>query len=231
MSNKSKTIIVTILLFVFMLGALSISEPKPVTGGEEPPTTYCPNGGVPVEYGPQFEEIVLDLEEDLTANKTPDNQIMANDQIASYAALGFSTYNTVYYEEGVGCIENSENGVRIAYMNVVLPHGSRIHKIEFNGIDKNDTASMRLELKRYYFRGTSYQTLASLTSGNEFKDGLFYVYKRIDHEVDNYWYNYSIMAWFPSYNSSKPVAFCNAVIYYTPPSPFVNALPMISTNN
>ncbi len=91
---------------------------------------------------------------------------------------------------------------------------------------------MRLELKRYYYRGTSYQTLASLTSGNEFKDGMFYVSKYIDHEVDNYWYNYLIMAWFPSYNSSKAVALCNAVIYYTPPSPpFVNALPMISTNN
>ena len=34
MSNKIKTIIVTILLFVFMLGALSISEPMPVTGGK-----------------------------------------------------------------------------------------------------------------------------------------------------------------------------------------------------
>jgi hypothetical protein len=231
MTNKNKTIIVTILLFVFMLGALSISEPMPVTGGEEPPTTYCPNGEVPVEYGPQFEEIILDLEEDLTANKTPDNQIMANDQIASYAALGFSTHNTVYYGEGDGCIENSENGVRIAFMNVVLPHGSRIHKIEFNGIDRNDTASMKLEFRRYYFKGNTSETLATLTSGDAFKDGYFYETKTIDHKVDNYWYNYLIGARFPEYNSLKAVAFCNAVIYYTPPSPFVNALPMISTNN
>ena len=133
--------------------------------------------------------------------------------------------------EGDGCIENSENGGRIAYMNVVLPHGSRITEIEFNGIDRNDTASMSIDFRRYYYSGNSSESLATLTSGIAFKDGIVYKYKFLDHVVDNVWYNYLIKAHFPEYNSSKPVAFCNAVIYYIPPSPFVNARPMITTNN
>ncbi len=237
MSNKSKTIIVTILLFVFMLGALSISEPMPVTGGEEPPTPCGSNGEIPFDNGTLLniqisdEVIDADMEEDLTFNKSPDNQIMANSQIASYAAFGFSRYFTEFDVERYACLVNGDNEDRIAIMNVNLPHGSRITEIELNGIDYHDTAGMSLDLIQIYYEGAPGEKIATLTSGFAFNEGTFYKYKYLDHEVDNFLYNYVLRAVFPAYNSSKPVAFCNAVIYYTPPSPFVNALPMISTNN
>ncbi len=237
MTNKNKTIIVTILLFVFMLGALSISEPMPVTGGEEPPIPYGPNGEIPLDNGTLVniqisdEVINADMEEDLTFNKTPDNQIMANSQIASYAPFGFSRYFTEYDVERYACLVNGENVDEIAIMSVNLPHGSRIYQIEFAGIDYNDTDIMWLQLIRIHYKGTPGEEIAALSSGYAFNEGTFYKYKHLDHVVDNYYYNYVLRAVFPAYDSSKTVSLCSATIYYIPPSPFVNALPMISTNN
>jgi hypothetical protein len=234
MSKNGKNIIVIILLLILVLGIFSISVPEPVTGEGEPPIPYGPNGEIPAGYSHQIkeqtpnEEIDASLHEDPSNRMVPDNDIMSNLNVASYASVGFNTFQTVYYQNAHGCIENSTNTNRYVTTNVILPHGSRIYKIELNGYDGNDTESLHYNLTRYEYSGDFVEYIEYLNSGIEYDGGTFSEIKLIDHTVNNLYYSYVIDVFFPPYNSNKTIRFCSALIYYIPPSPFVNAMPMIT---
>lgn len=237
MSKKGTTIIVTILLFVFILGMFSISGTKPVAGLEQPPIPYGPNGEIPFDYPEHIDEDEIPIGE-VDANSNiyqidkdgPENEITASTISTSYSSYGFEKGNSAFYRLGFGCLENAESNARVAYHSVNIPDGSRIISIDFSGFDKNDAAEMFIDFRRERYTGNKGDLIAKLQSGvDKTYVENFLIYKDLNHVVDNNLYSYYIWAQFPAYNSTKRVGMCQITIKYIPPSPFVNALPYIGS--
>lgn len=235
MLKKRTPIIVTVLLFALVLGFLSMSGPKPVTGEDQPPIPYGPNGEIPFGYPDPFDEEQIPIGEVETdpSESQPDkdgteNEIMASSMSTSYSSYGFEKGSASYYRLGWGCMENAESNARVAYHSVNIPDGSRIVSIDFSGFDENNGAEMLIDFNRERYSGNTGDLVARLQSGIEYTSTTyFYRSKSLDHIVDNNLYSYYIWATFPAYNASKTVALCQITIKYIPPSPFVNAMPVI----
>ena len=235
MLKKRTSIIVAVLLFSLVLGFLSMSSPKPVTGEDQPPIPYGPNGETPFDHPEPIDENEIAIGEVVTDASDPqpdknetENEITASWLATSYSSYGFEKGSTTYYRLGWGCMENAESNARVAYHSVNIPDGSRIVSIDFSGYDKNNGAEMLIDFRRERYTGDDGDLIARLQSGIEnIYTSYFIKAKSIDHIVNNDVYSYYIWATFPAYNSSKTAALCQITIKYIPPSPFLNAMPII----
>ncbi len=242
MLKKGTSVIVTVLLFAIVLGFLSMSGPKPVIGEGQPPIPYGPNGEIPFGYADpvaydqiSIGEVEIDPSDTQPIRDYTENEIMAHMQSNSYSPFGFEKYSSHFHTLGNAnvCLGNSENFPQTAYHNVNIPYGSRIIYIEFSGIDTSNNASMVISFRRTHYSGSSNKAIAILDSGNsETYEDYFIIGKSIDHVFINDFYSYHLHATFPDYDSvpTNRVGLCQVTIYYYPPSPFVNALPNISSN-
>jgi len=234
MEKRRVLVIVCVVLVSMVLGLVSVSAPKQVRADEIPPISLGPNGEIPVGYGPLFEEQFSDDEKDagmqeyLTAKPEPENQTMAAGQVASYGALGFSYFSDKFFYTYPGCVASSNSTyVGAGYQTVNLPHGSRITYIDFSGSDDSSTDEMFLSFTRNSYDNQSGIELARLYSGSSFSGGRFVVGKSLDHQVINTTYSYLLTISFPKFVSGKNLCANQVTIWYTPPSVFALALPLI----
>lgn len=234
MKTQRKFLFVSVLIASLLMGLVSISNPGNVRADEAPPIPYGPNGEIPLGYvvpeiGPHFsEEMESGFQEDLDPKPEEDARIQAGGTWHSYGARGFNTYTSTFLKVGYGCLKNGETTERNAVQTVNIPHGSKIYAWDISGIDKNPFREMVVLLSNNRFNGAEGNLYTYLSSGKEFQSGNYYVVKyEVNHVVDNNYYNYTIQANYPEYSANE-VALCQVTIYYIPPSPFGQALPIVT---
>lgn len=200
--------IVCIVLVCALLGLTSVSAPKAVHADEVPP----------VMEGIETGKI-----------GSGNERGGGGSQAMSYGGTGFNTYNALMYPYGYSCIMNGEAGITFAYQNVNLPNGSLIYGIDFSGSDNSETLEMALEFAESSYIGDG-NVLAKLTSGIEFHGGVYVRSVLFDPPilVDNPSNNYVLALTMPGRGNTSYVSFCQATIYYDPPSIFAQALPLVS---
>ena len=234
MEKRSILFIVCVVLVSMVLGLVSVSAPKQVRADEPPPVSPGPNAKIPLEYGDPFDEAVFNEDPGtveqiyLTDNPELNNEIMSGTQIISYGALGFTINrgSFMYYFYGCRANNDPQDGIN-TYQTVSLPHGSRITYIDFSGSDDSSTDEMFLSFTRNSYDNQSGIELARLYSGSSFSGGRFVVGKSLDHQVINTTYSYLLTISFPKFVSGKNLCANQVTIWYTPPSVFALALPLI----
>lgn len=234
MKTQRKFLFVSVLIASLLMGLVSISNPGNVRADEAPPIPYGPNGEIPVGYvvpeiGPHFsEEMESGFQEDLDPKPEEDASIQAIGTWHSYGAMGFNTFNTTYYRVRFGCLKNAETTERQAQQTVNIPHGSTIYAWDISGIDSNASQEMSVTLHNNSYNAEPGNFATRLNSGKEFAGGLFVEgQSHMNHVVNNLHYHYLISATFPGYSADE-VALCQVTIRYIPPSPFGQALPIVT---
>ena len=234
MEKRSILVIVCVVLVSMVLGLVSVSVPKQVRADESPPSPQGPGSIWPDEYIPDspVQTVQPGASEELKVPKTgTEHRTYASSQIASYPAMGFKqragdNFLNVFY----GCMENVGNSTTAyAYQTVNLPDGSIIRSIDFSGIDNGNPGKLELVLRSNRYDNSPGGLYVYLTSSDEYSSGHFLVWEEgIDYTVDNAYENYMLEARFsPAPGDILKMYICQVTIYYTPPSIFGNALPMI----
>jgi len=230
MAKRSVLIIICVMLISLLLGAVDISSTSRVRADDAPPIPQGADGEWPAEFTPepQIQTVIPSESEELEKLGTESQLNLQSQLYVSYGGLGL-VKNFQFTNPRATCIRNSDNYWKLAYQNIDLPSGSLIWGFDFSGYDYDSTDDVELRLYEAMYDGSSAGYLAAVGSGNEFADGKFTKYKYFDTpvEVRSFTRNLTFEIVFPPYVSGSEVSFCNVALYYTPPSPFAVALPLI----
>jgi len=231
MTKRSVLIIICVVLISLLLGAVNSSSASRVRADDAPPIPQGADGEWPAEFTPepQIQTVIPSESEELEKLGTESQLNLQSQQYVSYGGLGL-VKNFQYTNPRATCVRSGENYWRLAYQNIDLPSGSLIWGFDFSGYDYDSTDDVELRLYEAMYDGTSAGYLAQVGSGNEFAGGKFTKYKYFNPpvEVRSFTRNLTFELVFPPYVSGSEVSFCHVALYYTPPSPFAMALPLIN---